>query len=176
MAHAHNTHTNGCGTKRSVVERFADHWAQTGGSRIEGLIAGYLLLDESDGVSAAQLSEELDISRGSVSNYIGVLVQRGFVHRVRKPGERTHYFVMSEDVWEGFLKIEQTYFENQKALALDALSLVSPSGKSWVRVRNMYDYMGWLIDANLPEAWQHFKQVRDGEQPPSEPRSVNPAR
>lgn len=61
MAHAHNTHTNGCGTKRSVVERFADHWAQTGGSRIEGLIAGYLLLDESDGVSAAQLSEELTL-------------------------------------------------------------------------------------------------------------------
>ncbi|WBL19969.1 hypothetical protein [Citricoccus sp. NR2] len=50
-----------------MIERFADYWAIKGASRIEGRIAAYLLLDDSAGVSAAGISEELGVSRGSVS-------------------------------------------------------------------------------------------------------------
>lgn len=148
-------------SKRDVVERFADHWAGGGASRIEGLIAGYLLVDESEGVSAAELSEELGISRGSVSTYTRQLVERGFVLRVRKPGERTHFFVMGEDVWAGFLAAEQEYLHNQRRLAEATLPLVREDGRSWARVRNMRDYMGWLIEARLPGAWEQFKKERD---------------
>ncbi len=148
-------------TRRDAVERFADHWVAGGASRIEGLIAGYLLFDESEGVSAAELSDELRISRGSVSSYTRQLVSRGFVQRVRKPGERSHFFVMSDDVWAGFLAAEQEYLHNQQRLAETALPLLNEGGRSWARVRNMRDYMGWLIEARLPGAWEQFKIERD---------------
>lgn len=148
--------------RREFVDRFADHWAGGGGSRIEGLIAGYLLLDESDGVSAEELATELDISRGSVSTYTRQLVGRGFVRRVRRPGERSHFFVMDGDVWAGFLDREQAYLHDQRRLAELTLPLVEPGGRSWERVRNMRDYMGWLIEARLPGEWERFKQERDG--------------
>lgn len=148
-------------SRRESVERFADHWAAGGASRIEGLIAGYLLFDESDGVTAAELSDELVISRGSISTYTRQLVERGFVQRVRKPGERSHFFVMSDDVWAGFLAAEQEYLHNQRRLAEIALPLVAEGGRSWTRLRNMRDYMGWMIEARLPGAWEQFKNERD---------------
>lgn len=143
------------------IERFADHWAAAGASRIEGLIAGYLILDDSDGVSAAELAHRLDISRGSVSTYTRQLVERGFVRRVRKPGVRSHFFVMDDDVWAGFIEAEQQYLHSQRQLAQATLSQVAADGLPWHRLRNMRDYMEWLIAARLPSEWEQFKQKRD---------------
>jgi DNA-binding transcriptional ArsR family regulator len=153
------------GPRTEFVQRFADHWAGGGGSRIEGLIAGYLLADESDGVSAEELAEELGVSRGSVSTYTRQLVGRGFVRRVRRPGERAHYFLMDDDVWAGFLAAEQEYLRAQRRLAAETLPLVAEGGRSWQRIRNMRDYMGWLVEARLPGEWEQFKRERDAPAP-----------
>lgn len=151
----------GPGPRAEFVQRFADHWAAGGGSRVEGLIAGYLLADESDGVRAEELTEALGISRGSVSTYTRQLVGRGFVRRVRRPGERAHFFLMDGDVWAGFLAAEQEYLHAQRRLAAETLPLVEEGGRSWERIRNMRDYMGWLVEARLPGEWERFKQERD---------------
>ncbi|GAA1706064.1 GbsR/MarR family transcriptional regulator [Propioniferax innocua] len=143
------------------VDRFADHWAAVGGTRTEGLIAGYLLLDKSEGVSAAELSQRLGVSRGSVSTYTRHLVERGFIRRVRLPGDRTHYFCTDQDVWAGFLRAEQDYLQRQHQLAQEMLGRVEPSGPAWQRLRNMRDYMQWVADNLAPEEWERFKTARD---------------
>ncbi len=151
-------------SRMAFVERFADHWAARGAPRIEGLIAGYLLVDDSAGVSAAELAERLGISAGSVSTYTRQLIKGGFISLVRKKGQRSHFYVMSDDVWAGFLAAEQEYLRNQQALAAELLPHVPEGGPSWRRVRNMRDYMTWLIDERLPETWEDIKAQRDGTQ------------
>ncbi len=47
------------GFSRWFVERFADYWQSAGASRIEGRIAGYLLIDDTPGVTAEELATEL---------------------------------------------------------------------------------------------------------------------
>lgn len=144
------------------VERFADYWQTAGASRIEGRIAGYLLIDETPGVSAEELAEALGASRGSVSAYTRKLVARGFVRRIRKPGDRAHYFVMDADVWGGFLENEHGYLDSQRRLATEALNHADPSGPAYTRVLNMRDYMGWIIDnRKLSTEWNRFKAERD---------------
>ncbi len=144
------------------VERFADYWQTGGASRIEGRIAGYLLVDESGGVSADELARVLGASRGSVSTYTRRLVARGFVQRVRRPGERTHFFVMADDVWGGFLEIEEEYLRGQRQLASEALQRVDPASPAYTRVTNMHDYMAWLLDNRaLSAEWRRHKQQRD---------------
>lgn len=146
------------------VERFADYWQTGGASRIEGRIAGYLLVDESGGVSADELARVLGASRGSVSTYTRRLVARGFVQRVRRAGERAHYFVMADDVWGGFLDIEEGYLRSQRFLAEEALARVAPKSAAHVRVENMRDYMGWLLDnRKLSAEWKRYKAERDNE-------------
>ncbi|MGA9869900.1 MAG: MarR family transcriptional regulator [Rhodococcus sp. (in: high G+C Gram-positive bacteria)] len=144
------------------TNRFADYWQSGGASRIEGRIVGYLLIDESPGVSAAQLAEALDTSRGSVSGYVRRLIARGFVQQVRKPKDRVHYYVMDADVWGGFLENEHAYLENQRSLATAALEYADPGGPAYLRVLNMRDYMGWIIDNRmLRSEWNRFKAERD---------------
>lgn len=144
------------------VERFADYWQTGGASRIEGRIAGYLLVDETGGVSADELARALGASRGSVSTYTRRLVARGFVQRVRRPGDRTHYFVMADDVWGGFLEIEEEYLRGQRRLAKEALRRVDPASPAYTRVANMHDYMAWLLDnRKLSAEWLRYKRRRD---------------
>lgn len=155
---------DGTGVRSWFVERFADYWQTGGASRIEGRIAGYLLVDESGGVSADELARVLGTSRGSVSTYTRRLVARGFVQRVRRAGERAHYFVMADDVWGGFLDIEEEYLRSQRALAEEALARVDPESAAHVRVENMRDYMSWLLDnRKLGAEWKRFKTARDDE-------------
>lgn len=159
------------------IERFADYWQTSGASRIEGRIAGYLLVSDTTGVTADELAAALGASRGSVSTYTRRLVDRGFVRRVRHTGDRAHYFVMDADVWGGFLASENDYLRQQRRLAEDALAHTQPGTPSHERVRNMRDYMGWIIDnRSLSSEWTRFKRERDatapsasGDSPPPPP-------
>jgi hypothetical protein len=144
------------------VERFADAWSLGGGSRTEGRIAAYLLLDESDGVTAEQLATALAVSRGSVSTCTRRLVGAGFVRRVRRRGDRADYFVMDLDVWGGFLDQQHAYLVSQRDLAARTLPLVAPGTPAATRLRNMRDYMGWLLDGlQVRGEWERYKRERD---------------
>ncbi len=138
--------------------RFGTMWAMSGASVLEGRIAGYLLLDSSGGVTAAELTESLGISAGTVSTATRRLVDSGFVRRVRRPGTRADRFIMDEDVWAGFLEREYAYLRAQRSLAASALERVAPGTDAHARVTNMHDYMSWLIDdVDLAAAWEEHK-------------------
>lgn len=149
--------------RAEFIERFADYWAIEGASRIEGRIAAYLLLDDSAGVSAAEMADALEVSRGSVSTITRRLESLGFIARVRAPGQRTLLHRMNPDVWGGFLARHQHYLRTQRDLAEQMLGRVSAGSPAHTRLQNMRDYMGWLVDdARLPESWERFKAERDG--------------
>lgn len=145
------------------VDRFAGYWSSQGLSRIEGRIVGHLLISDAPGVTADELMEATGASRGSVSTYTRRLVEIGFVRSFRRPGDRTHYFVMDADVWGGFLDNEHAYLEKQRELSDVALSFTSPGGPAHVRLRNMHDYMVWLLGfyGTLREEWNRYKAARD---------------
>lgn len=148
-------------SREDFIQRFASYWASQGGSLAEGQIAAFLLLDENDGATAAQIAQSLGLSRGAVSQHTRALVHAGFVRRYRKPGQRADYHVMDADVWGGFLQQHQKYLESQHMLAAQALETVSPGTAAHQRLQHMRDYMGWLsYDVQLPRRWQEFKSQR----------------
>ncbi|MGO2859684.1 MAG: GbsR/MarR family transcriptional regulator [Brevibacterium sp.] len=134
--------------------RFGTMWSMSGASVLEGRIAGYLLVDESEGVRAAELTEALGISAGTVSSATRRLVDAGFVRRIRRPGSRADHFIMDSDVWAGFLAREVPYLRAQRDLAASALNAVHPGTDAHARVVNMHDYMSWLVDdLDLAGSW-----------------------
>lgn len=142
--------------------RFGTMWSMSGASVLEGRIAGYLLVDESDGVTAAELTQELGISAGTVSSATRRLVDAGFVRRIRAPGSRADHFIMDTDVWAGFLAREVPYLRAQRDLAASALNTVQPGTEAHARVVNMHDYMSWLVDdLDLAGSWAARKAEID---------------
>lgn len=147
--------------RKNFIKEFADVWERSGGVRTAGLIAGYLLLDDTGLVTSAELSENLKISRGAVSMRTRDLLAAGFIRLRRQPHDRTHYFYMPEDVWESFLIQEQRYLERQQSLAARTLEKISPESPAYARVNNMERYMRWVAGLNLAQMWAAAKENED---------------
>lgn len=58
-----------------------------------------LLLVSADALSADDIMEQLNISRGNANMNIRELINWGLVKRVLQAGERKEYFVADKDIW-----------------------------------------------------------------------------
>jgi DNA-binding transcriptional regulator GbsR (MarR family) len=58
-----------------------------------------LLLVSPDALSADDIMEQLNISRGNANMNIRELINWGLVTRILQPGERKEYFVADKDIW-----------------------------------------------------------------------------
>ncbi|TDQ54225.1 GbsR/MarR family transcriptional regulator [Actinorugispora endophytica] len=149
--------------REDFIRRFADYWQSQGRPKTEGRIVGYLLLSDREAVTAEEIADGAEASRGSVSTSIRRLEELGFVRRVRVPGRRGRLVAMDDDAWGGFLRNERDYLRCQRDLAqsaLDRLPGLGPVGRS--RLVNMRDYMTWLdgYHGTLLAHWEEYKARR----------------
>ncbi|MFI6578168.1 GbsR/MarR family transcriptional regulator [Nocardiopsis sp. NPDC050513] len=150
--------------RADFVRRFSEFWQSQGRPRAEGRIVGFLLVADREAVTADEIVEGAQVSRGSVSQSVRRLVDLGFVTLQEAPDRRSRLVSMDEDVWGGFLRNERGYLRQQRELArsaLDRLPGLSPPSRT--RLRNMYDYMTWLDDYHdtLLTHWEEYKARRD---------------
>ena len=83
------------------VERFALVLAEAGMARTPARVFAYVLAEDSDRYTAAELAEGLGLSRAAISSATRDLVQGGLLGREREPGARVDsYRVYDSDVWE----------------------------------------------------------------------------
>ncbi len=89
-------------------EKFIQSWGALGTSwginRTMAQIHALLLIHETP-LSADEIMEELQISRGNANMNIRALIDWGLVHKELRAGERKEYFVAEKDMWEVIRKI-----------------------------------------------------------------------
>lgn len=89
-------------------EKFIQSWGALGTSwginRTMAQIHALLLIHETP-LSADEIMQELQISRGNANMNIRALIDWGLVHKELKAGERKEYFVAEKDMWEVIRKI-----------------------------------------------------------------------
>lgn len=113
--------------------------------RIAGRLLGVFVLHGGP-FSFAELSEKLQISRGSVSTNTRLLETLGAIERVSKPGERQDFFHLAADPYVQL--IERWIGRTRKARnTIDSTAQALPSKESEARDRladlsNFYRVMG----------------------------------
>lgn len=84
-------------------ERFIQAWGALGSdwgiTRTMAQIHALLLVSP-HALSADEIMEELQISRGNANMNIRALIDWGLVHKELKTGERKEFFVAQKDMWE----------------------------------------------------------------------------
>ncbi len=89
-------------------EKFIQSWGALGTSwginRTMAQIHALLLIHETP-LSADEIMQELQISRGNANMNIRALIDWGLVYKELKAGERKEYFVAEKDMWEVIRKI-----------------------------------------------------------------------
>jgi DNA-binding transcriptional ArsR family regulator len=81
------------------AERFAVMIAQTGVSRMAARVLTQLFTTDSGSVTAAELTQRLQVSPASVSKAVSYLETLELIRRERDPGWRRERYFVDDDVW-----------------------------------------------------------------------------
>ncbi|UYQ92032.1 transcriptional regulator [Chitinophaga horti] len=85
--------------KAQFIQAWGSLGAQWGINRTMAQIHALLLIAP-DALSADEIMEELNISRGNTNMNVRELINWGIVDKVLVPGERKEYFAAEKDIWK----------------------------------------------------------------------------
>jgi DNA-binding transcriptional regulator GbsR (MarR family) len=138
------------------------HFEEYGVPRIGGRILG-LLLASSRPASAEEIAEELETSRSSVSTNLRTLLMTRLADRVSLPGERSDYYIFSDEAWEAILEIRLDRIESLREMAEDGLHGMQGDHPARARLEEITawtDMVAQAYERSIKE-WQSRKEEAD---------------
>lgn len=143
--------------RASYVEDFGLMFEGFGLPRMVGRVLGVLLISDPPDLSAEELAEALQASRGSISSATRTLVTMGLVQRRTRRGERRDYFRMKPGAWDELMRRELeglARFRQMAERGLDIASSDSPEARrNLEEMREFYAYWERELPAVL-ERWE----------------------
>ena len=85
----------------SYVERFGDTLTEAGMPRLAGRVFARLLAEDDGRMTAAELTEALDVSPAAISGAVRYLTQTYMIGKERERGSRRDVYVVQADAWHG---------------------------------------------------------------------------
>ncbi len=148
---------------KHFIEEFGVLIEQWGFPRMAGRILGWLMVCDPQHQSAAQLSEVLGASKGSISTSTRLLMASGLVERVGMPGERVSYYRMVADPVNPIMRLEMADAIALRRLMERGLEILSGVGP---KVKNRLELLRELMkfrERELPKLIERFRAEYDKE-------------
>ncbi|MGB3682475.1 MAG: MarR family transcriptional regulator [Rubrobacteraceae bacterium] len=147
--------------RANYAEDFGLMFEGFGLPRMVGRVLGVLLISDPPELSAEELAEALQASRGSISSSTRTLIQMGLVQRRTRPGERKDYFRMKPGAWDELMRRELETLSRFRQMAergLDIANSDSPEAqRNLEEMREFYAYWERELPAVL-ERWEEDKK------------------
>ncbi|MGA2513361.1 MAG: MarR family transcriptional regulator [Candidatus Limnocylindrales bacterium] len=126
--------------------------------RMAGRVLGAILLGPADGPTAAELSETLQASKGSISNMTQLLIHYRFIERTVRAGDRRDRFVIKSGAWARMMLWRLELLQRLQELAGAGLDLLGPEGnpEPLQEVRDMYAF----LERELPKLFDRWEVER----------------
>jgi DNA-binding transcriptional regulator GbsR (MarR family) len=137
----------------SWVERVATFFAEHYGlPPITGRILGWLMICETPEQSAGEIAEAIGASRASLTTNMRFLTASGFVRRLTRPGGRTTYYCVDDDMWDTIIRRRIASMMSFSKITLDGMSLVGADTPRATRLRAAYQFFNSMATrlANPP--------------------------
>lgn len=135
------------------IERFAAHFAEEGIPLIGGRILGYLLICQPTERTAAELSQELEASSGSISTNLKFLVSAGLVTKRTRRGRQAAQYRIDEKRWADLVQRKLDALVSVRDLTESGMRLLSGDPERAMRLRTIDQLYTWLAD-ELPPMWE----------------------
>ena len=110
---------------------------------ITGRVIGWLLICEPPTQSAGEIADAIGASRASLTTTLRFLVTGGFVQRHRRPGDRTTYFGVDDDMWETVVQRRIASMMSFSEITIEGMNLVGPSSRRADRLRAAREFFSW---------------------------------
>ncbi|WP_053057982.1 GbsR/MarR family transcriptional regulator [Rubrobacter aplysinae] len=150
--------------RASYVEDFGMMFEGFGLQRMVGRSLGALLVSEEPELSAEELAEALQASRGSISSATKTLTQMGLVQRYTRRGERRDYFRVKPGAWDEFMRREMESLKALREMAERGLAIVdSDEDETREKLEDMHDFFVHL-EREFPEIIDRWQEEKGKEQ------------
>ena len=147
------------------VERFAMALSTIGMPRMPARVFAYVLADDAERYTAAELASALRVSPAAISGAVRSLVQARLVGREREPGARVDtYRVYDSDLWYTITMQREQLIEPFERLAAEGAELLgpdSPGGRRMRETQEFYSFMRRKL-TGLMQEWQAHKRAGFG--------------
>jgi DNA-binding transcriptional regulator GbsR (MarR family) len=147
--------------ERRFAERIALYFESAGGTRIMGLIYGWLTVCLPEHQSITELALVLGVSKASVSTTVRQLEQAQMVERVPVPGTRQHHYQLRSGGWTQVLRSRFTQVDPVIVAADEMLGQVDTGEDSRVgRVEELRDFFDFIrVDTEaLTQRWEEYRK------------------
>ncbi|GAB2692153.1 GbsR/MarR family transcriptional regulator [Thalassiella azotivora] len=139
-----------------AVERLAQALEQTGMPRMAARVFSYVLAEDSDRYTAAELASGLRVSPAAISGAVRYLVQVRMLSKEREPGMRSDlYRVHDDDVWQRIVAGEVEMLHAWTTTLDEVIDLVEPGRAGARRLEETRAFFAFLAE-ELPamlEKW-----------------------
>jgi DNA-binding transcriptional regulator GbsR (MarR family) len=144
----------------TFVERFADLLVEAGMPRMPSRIFVRLLVTDSGQLSAAELSEHLQISPAAVSGAIRYLSQVDLVKRERPPGSRRDVYRVGHDAWHESLAQRDRMMLRWADILRTSLEALGEDTPAAERVRESAEFFEFVA-AEMPAMLERWRTRND---------------
>ncbi len=129
---------------------------------IGGRLLG-LLVVTSQPLSAEQIASILQVSRGSVSTNIRLLLLNGIAEKVVVTGDRRDYYQMPVGGLDPLVQVSVRQVQEFEALAEQGLAAVPPTSPARANVEEFADYarFTYMYLANMVADWRKYKAQKN---------------
>jgi DNA-binding transcriptional regulator GbsR (MarR family) len=144
------------------VERFAMALADAGMQRMPARVFAFVLADDAERYTAAELASALRVSPAAISGAVRALVQARLLGKEREPGERVDtYRVYDDNLWATIIMQRDQLIEPFVRLAAEGAELLGPDTPGGRRMRETYEFYRFMHRkmADLLEEWQEHKRT-----------------
>lgn len=142
--------------EQKLIDKLGLYYENYGIPRIGGKILGLLLVAE-EPISAEQISKALNVSRGSVSTNLRLLVSAGIFEKHPRAGDRTDYYTVSDAAWDNAIRARiQGFIELKSIIEKNTEERKENSNRKLTEILRWTDVM---IDGykNTLEEWEKRK-------------------
>jgi DNA-binding transcriptional regulator GbsR (MarR family) len=151
--------------KKAFVDEASLVFEEQGHSRISGQILAWLHVCEPEAQSFSDLVKHLNVSKASISNMTRLLLQSGFIEKVRKPGERQTYFRLVDHAWCKVMERQIEIMSELRNISAKYKNELASTGEGDIdRLNEMHDFYAFVTE-QFPESIEAYKKsCRNGEE------------
>lgn len=150
-----------------AVERFGQALEGSGMARMPARVFAFVLADDADRYTAAQLAEGLQVSPAAISGAVRYLVDTGLLIKERVPGRRGDCFrVVDGDIWSTITTARKPMIDNFITAVDDAIALVgkdTPGGQRLVETADFLRFTRADLE-DLPRRWASYRDEVNAQQ------------
>ena len=147
------------------VERFAQILNGSGMPRMASRVFAYILAEDSDRYTAADLAEGLRVSPAAISGALRYLLDTRMIFKEREPGTRADlYRIYDDDVWSAIMNARIPLLKHYEDAISQVIGHVGVGSRGAQRLAETRDFFAFIREemTDAMARWPAYRAKRPG--------------